>query len=59
MYSLVPCIHVSEVTVIVCKCDNVSVKSEPDNLQLVSWVVIFCCGDGVAHWLCFLMELHS
>ena len=34
-------IHSLKVILIICKYDNVSMKSEPDNLQLVSWVIIF------------------
>ena len=52
-------IHTLKVILIICKYDNVSMKSEPDNLQLVSWVIIFWCGDSVVHWLCFLLELCS
>ena len=57
--NLVLCLHAMKVILIMCKYDDVFMKLEPDNLELVSWVVMFPCGAGVAPWLCFLLELCS
>lgn len=39
-----------EIILIICKYNNASMKSEPDNLWLVSWAITFYYRDDVAHW---------